>query len=226
MIPPLLLFAVLVSQNALPADAPPAEPPKPVPWSITGTSSIAEIPALPLGHRIERRWFHKDGRLIARTGASYWSRGDLRVNPGLSLDVGWYPEETVGIDLVSATVFFSTLSSTALALRKSTGLLPDSQQPFARLMTGARYSFAYGKLLAEAFDTVLHFDASAAAHVGLIVTDVAPNLGGDLGLGMQVGVGSHVLVWVEVSVVLSYEERTTSDFAAGPLGTLGLGWIW
>lgn len=216
-------LAACVAALAL-AQTPAAEPPA-VPWAITGTSSTASIPVLPLAGRVENRFFRKEDRWVPRAGASYLSRGDLRVNPGLALELTWYPQESIGIDLVSATLFASSLSSTAEALRRSTGLLPDSQKPLARIGTGARWAFAYGKLLVEDAEVVVHADASTFAHLGVLVTDEAVNAAGDVGLAFQVGIGARFLLWLDASWLLSYERRSTSSFASGPAASLGVGFV-
>lgn len=199
-----------------------AQLPPPVPWELTGTST-SPLPEVGVTHRLERRRFEKRGRFITRAGLSYLSRGDFYSNPGVSAEVAWYPEENIGLDLVSTTIYFSTLNSTAEALRKSTGLLPDSQKPVARITTGARLAFAYGKLLIEALDTVIHFDASLDAHLGVLITSETANAGGDLGLSFQVVTWDRLLVWMSVSYFASYEKRTSSNLAGGPQGSLGAG---
>jgi hypothetical protein len=197
--------------------------PAPVPWALTGTSSVAEPPVPELGHLVEHRAFEKAGRFSARAGVSWLSRNDLRSNPGLSLDLGWYASESLSVEFLSATAFFSELDSTAEALRRSTGLLPDSQKPLARLTTGGRFSFAYGKLLIEDADAVVHLDASGAAHLGVLVTDVAPNASADLDLAFQVGLGARLLFWIEGGWLISYERRTTTSFSSGFLASAGFG---
>lgn len=198
-------------------------PVAPVPWEITGTSSIAALPGSPPGYRVERRLFQKKERVVLRTGFAYLARSDFYTNPGLGIDLAWYPDEALGIDIVSSTIFFSDLSSAATALRRSTGLLPDSQKPIARITSGVRLAFAYGKLFIESLDTVVHLDASVPIHAGFLVTDRAPNLAGDIGLAVQASVGRHVLAWVDVAWLASFERRSNSRFASGPLATIGLG---
>ena len=205
-----------------PMDAARAEAPPPVAWEITGTSSTA-LPVLTPSHRVERRLFQKADHIVVRTGFSYLSRGDFYSNPGLTAEATWYPTEAFGVDLLSATAFFSTLNSTALALRTERGLLPDSQRPLLRLGTGARFAFAYGKLLLEQLDTVVHLDASVNGHLGMLLTDRAPNAMGDVGLTLQAQAFERLLVWVEASWLLSYEARSSTSFASGPMATVGLG---
>jgi hypothetical protein len=230
----LFLFALASLTAARPAVAadPPGgaagrpsapAPPPPLPWELTGTSSLAEPPSSEVAHRVEHRVLEKDGKVAIRAGFSWLARNDMRDNPGLSVDVAWHPAEALALELFSGTVFFSSLSDTADALRRSTGLLPDSQKPLARLTTGARWSFAYGKLLVEAADQVLHFDASFAAHAGALVTDVSPNVAGDLDLALQVGLGPALLIWAEGGWFASFEQRTRSSFSSGFLATIGLG---
>lgn len=199
--------------------------PPPVPWELTGTSSIAAVPEPSPTHRVERRAFVKSDRLSLRTGFAYLSRSDFYENPGVSLAGTWYVDEMLGVDVVSATFFLSTLSDSAAALRRTTGLLPDSQKPIARLTTGGRLAFAYGKLLIEPLDMVVHMDASAMVHVGLLFTDTAPNVGGDLGLELQAAIVNRGLVFVQGSWLASYERRSTTRFASGLLVGVGVGLI-
>jgi outer membrane beta-barrel protein len=190
---------------------------------ITGTSSVAipddgeDVPG-----RVELRLFAKESHVIARAGFSYLSRSDFYTNPGISLDVAWYPLEVLGVEL-SGTGYFARLSSTADALRRTTGLLPDSQKPLARIGAGARWAFAYGKLLVELLSTVIHVDASAAAHVGVLITGDAPNFAADAGLSIQAVAWDRLLFFVEGLYFMSYERRTTTTFASGPQLTIGLG---
>lgn len=188
-----------------------------------GTSSVPADRSF--SHRVERRHFQKSGRALVRTGFAYLSRGDLFTNPGVSLEGTWYPDEAVGVDLLSATLFFSSLNHTAEALRRSTGLLPDSQRPIARLATGARFAFAYGKLLVEELDAVIHVDLSVSAHVGTLITSAAPNLAGDLGLAIQAAILPRAFVWAEAAWLLSYELRTSGRLASGPMASAGIGGV-
>jgi hypothetical protein len=143
----------------------------------------------------------------------------------VSLDVTFHPFETLGLDLISATGFFSKLGSTAAALRTTTGLLPDSQRPYARVASGARYAFAYGKLLVESIDLVVHMDASLSAHLGVFVTDRAANPGGDLGLTLQALVGARTLIFLDARFWVGYEDRETTALAGGPMATVGAGYL-
>ena len=202
-----------------------------MPWDLTGTSSTADVPRAAVTHRVDRRLLVKQERIIVRAGASYLSRGDLRTNPGASLDIAWYPLEILAAE-ISASAYASSLNQTATALRKSTGLLPDSQKPLARVGLGGRVSFAYGKLLVESLDTVVHVDANAFLHAGVMITDEAVNFASDLGLGMHVGFGrgqgdllDRLLVWFEAGWIIGYENRSASKVASGPTATGGIGVI-
>ncbi len=210
----LILGGILL---AIPAYA----QPQTVPWTLTGTSSAPFSEAPPI-HRVENRLFSKEGRFHARLGFSYFSRGDFYRNPGLAGEVSWYPLEQVGIDL-AATGFFSSLGGAATTLRRTTGLLPDAQQPVLRLVTGPRFSFAYGKVLLESLDLVAHFDFSTALHLGVLLTDQKINPGGELSLAFQLGLGPRLLAWLEAGWFGSYEKRTMTSFSGGVFGTLGLG---
>lgn len=191
----------------------------------TATAAPSLSDGTPLA-RVEARRFPHDGRVFVRTGFAWWSRDDLRTNPGLTAEGTWYVTETIGLDLLSTTVYFSQLAESAAVLRRQTGLLPDSQKPLVRAMTGLRWGFAYGKILLEDAGVVLHLDASLRAHAGVVITDGAVNPGGDLGLAVQVRVHDRVLVWLDGSWLATYEERKASALASGlQLGTgVGLAW--
>jgi hypothetical protein len=209
---PLILTLLLV------AEGPPDES---VPWEVTGTST-APISGDEPGGRIELRVFQKEGHVIVRAGFNYLARADFYTNPGVSLDVAWYPWEFLDFEL-SGTGYFSQLTGTAAALRKTTGLVPDSQKPLARAMGGARFAFAYGKLLIEALDTVVHADAGVSLHLGVLITDEAVNFGGDVSLGVQVVALERLLFWVEGGWLASYEKRSSSRFASGLSTSIGIG---
>jgi hypothetical protein len=176
--------------------------------------------------RVEARRFVHDGQVFVRAGFAWWSRDDLRVNPGVTVEGTWYLSETIGLDLASVTVFFSQLASAADALRRQTGLLPDSEKPLVRAMVGARWGFAYGKWLIEDLGVVVHADAAARVHAGLVITDAAVNPGGDLGLTLQLRVGERGLLWLDGGWLASYEDREATSLASGLLVNAGLGLTW
>ncbi|MBI4817070.1 MAG: hypothetical protein HY791_12480 [Deltaproteobacteria bacterium] len=173
--------------------------------------------------RVENRAFSKQDRVLPRVGLAYWTRGDLRENPGIRIDASWYPSERFGLDLISATLFFSTLDASADDLRRIYGALPDSQRPIARVTAGPRFAFAYGKLLIEGLDVVVHMDASLALHLGAISTDVTTNFAFDLELAFQALFADRFVGFVSISAIGSYEARTRSSFDAGPMISGGLG---
>src|SRR5688572_9851452 len=210
-------MSALIIAMLLVAETPPEE----VPWNVTGTSTAPVGGEDPSG-RIELRVFQKEGHVIVRAGFTYLARADFYTNPGVSLDVAWYPWEFLDFEL-SGSAYFAQLTNTAEALRKTTGLLPDSQKPLARAMGGARFAFAYGKLLIEALDTVVHADAGLSLHLGVFITDEAVNFGGDLLLGVQVVAFERLLIWVEGGWLGSYERRSTSSFASGLSTSIGIG---
>lgn len=214
-----MVVAALIALVAGPALA---QEPAPV---ATSSAAAPRPDGTPLA-RVEARRFPHDGRVFVRAGFAWWSRDDLRTNPGVTAEATWYVSETVGLDLLSATAYFSQLADSAAALRRETGLLPDSQKPLVRAMVGARWGFAYGKILLESWGAVLHLDASARAHLGLVITDTAPNPGGDLGLTVQLRVHDRALVWIDGSWLATYESRAGTSFASGlQLGTgVGLAW--
>ncbi len=195
---------------------------KVLPWEVTGVST-STVATPPTAHRVSQRRFAKERHVLVKTGFSYLSRGDFYQNPGVSAEVSWYPLEYLAIDFLSATVFFSQLRKTAAALRESTGLLPDSQKPIARVTVGGRFAFVYGKMLVELLETILHFDLSVGLHLGALITDRAPNFGGDLDLSFQVLAYGRLLAWTQLAWWGSYERRSRSSFDSGLLGTFGVG---
>lgn len=200
-----------------------ASAPTPSPGGLTGTSSVAITAPSPARVRVEQRSFDKEGRIFTRALFAWWSRADLRLDPGVTGEATYYFSERFGLDLLSVTGFFSSLESTAAELRRSTGRLPDSQAPILRLMTGARYAFAYGKFLIEGPDLVVHADLGAVARAGVIITDASVNPSADLGLGLQLRLGEHGLVAAEACWLGGYEERTTTSFAGGLMLSIGVG---
>lgn len=213
-----LVLALLTAPTARAAEA---EPPAAA-FDTTGTSTTTEPPRGVI-RRVEHRLFAKSDHLILRTGFSYLSRADFYASPGVTASATWYLDEWLGLDLLSATFFFSERTEAAAAVERETGYVPDSQRPILRATAGARFAFAYGKLLLEALDSVVHLDASAFAHAGVLVTDEAPNLGGDLGLSVQLRAREVVLVFAEIGWLGSYEDRRNTSFASGLLAAFGLG---
>jgi hypothetical protein len=78
-------------------------------------------------------------------------------------------------------------------------------------------------MLIELLDVVVHMDVSASAHAGLLVTDKAANVACDFGLTFQAIAKERVLLGVEGAYLVSYEKRTSSSIASGPLLGLSLG---
>jgi hypothetical protein len=218
---------VLAALSPASASAKPKAPPPPIPpapgWQITGTSTVPQGEA-PIQQRVEARALAKEGRGVARVGFSYLSRGDFYNNPAVAIEGTYYLLEWVGID-VSGTIFVSHLNETAAELRRSTGLLPDSQKPVARVMVGSRFALIYGKALVETLGTIVHFDASLNVHFGILKTEPAFNPALDLGIGLQALAYQRLLVFTELAWILSYEARTTTNFASGPMMTVGAGFL-
>ena len=100
--------------DEIPIDAVRAAPA--VPWALTGTSSVAEVPLPSVTARVERRYLAKSDRLVLRSGFTYLARDDFRTNPGVAIEGSWYLSEAFAIDAISASVYFSRLTSTADAL--------------------------------------------------------------------------------------------------------------
>ncbi|MBI2373273.1 MAG: hypothetical protein HYV07_04675 [Deltaproteobacteria bacterium] len=190
--------------------------------SITGTATVTDGSTIA---RVQARAFEKEGRLIARVGASNWSRGDLRRNPGAELELSWYATEQLGVDLLSASFYFSSLDAAAEDLRKTYGALPDSQRPLVRAAAGPRVAFAYGKMLVESLESIVHFDASVALHLGVLVTDRTANFEADVELALQVLLFDGLVTAIEVGLAGSYEARERSRLDLGPTFALSAGWV-
>lgn len=172
---------------------------------------------------VEARRFAKRGRVHLRVGAEYFGREDFWISPGVAFGVGYAPWEWLGFELAGA-VYFSTLDAAAEALRRDRGLLPDAEQPHGRVELGARWAFAYGKLLVEPTERlILHFDLGLSLRAGGLVTNRTFNPGGELALSVETGIGDRWLVWAEIGGWLGYEERRSANLHFGPRGGLGVG---
>lgn len=191
---------------------------------LAATSTLAAAaPESAVRARVENRLFQKSERVFVRLGLTYLAREDYWLSPGLTLEGGYAFSEQWALD-ASASVWASTLEASAKQLREQYGLLPDAQQPIARIVVGPRFSWAYGKMLIEELGWVLHFDLSVMLRVGGMITDQTFNPGGDLGLALQVGLDRNLIVFAEVAGWLGYEERTSGALSGGPHATVGLGW--
>lgn len=211
-----LLFVSLHAAEARAEDAPDG--------GLARTSTAAlPVPDPGPDWTVESRIFEKAGHLHLQVGGDYLAREDFWMSPGIGIGATYYPWETVGLEL-AGTLYLSTLEASAERLRREFGVLPDAQQPMARLVVGARWAFAYGKLALEPFPgAVVHFDIGAAVRVGGLVTNRNFNPGGEIALFGEAAFGSWFLLWGEVAGWLSYEERVASELHFGPRGGLGVG---
>jgi hypothetical protein len=201
-----LLAALLTAAPASQQQPPPLPP------------GAAEVPV-----RVERRLLVKKGRVHLSGGATYLSRGDYYVNPGLLAAASYYPGEEGGLD-VRFALFFSSLGPEGTEVFERTGLVPDAHRPVALLAAGWRHSLGYGKvLLGSDLGSLVHFDVQLASHLGLTFTDrsVSPSL--LVGPALLLRFGPQFHVQLDVPLVGALEQRSRSSLSFGVLPTLTLG---
>ncbi len=156
---------------------------------------------------------------LSATGA-WLQRFDAWSSPGVGATVTHYIGQTFALDYLSGQYFFTYETEQAAAVRVATGFVSNRERPRALIGIGARYAFAYGKLLLEAPGVVVHFVPEISLHVGGMLTHLALRPAFDAGIGLRVRAGSHVEISFEYQFVGSLEG---GRFIPGGMPRLSLG---
>jgi hypothetical protein len=171
--------------------------------------------------RVEPRALVKDGHFFLSGGAAWLERHDEYSNPGLTLTAAYYLREDDGLE-ARAAFFASSLTDSAQEVATATGLKPDAQKPVSLLLAGWRHSLTYGKLALGA--SVVHFDVQSGLYAGALITDVEATPALSAALGVVARLGVHGFAQLDLALVVSRENRSTTVMAVGVLPTFSLGW--
>ncbi len=213
---------LLVPASSVAAEAPASAPPAaavaaPSPQVVIREPAPRPQPAA----RVQPRFVEKLHHWQLFAGAEYLSRGDFYNSPGLRLGVGYYPLESLGLE-VQLSHYWSSLNATAEEVVQTLGAVPDSRPPTWLGLAGARYSIGYGKILVGG--AVIHLEPQGFAHAGIhdYGGDVEPT--GDFGLGLAVFLRPQLFVRLDGSVTIDRETRSQQAVAVwGVLPALTLG---
>jgi hypothetical protein len=167
---------------------------------------------------VQDRVFTKSDTWSVVGGATILNRSDFYTSPGVAIAVTRYLDEVTALEL-QASWFFTYEHQAARDIYAATGFVQDHGEPRALAGAGARYAFAYGKMLMEASDTVVHFAPELAAHVGILATRqrLAPAI--DVGVGVRVRIARRFVGVLEYRVVVSAEPNVV----VGQQPMLGIG---
>ena len=209
------------------APSSPAPVPAPSPPALanaTPRSAIREpAPRPEAAVRVQQRFALKANLVQIFGGAEYLSRGDFYNSPGLRGGATYYVREPLGLEALLAHDW-SSLDSTAVQVKMSGGLLPDSHPPGWRMMVGARYSIGYGKLMVGGLGGVVHFEPQAFLHGGIHDNGGEIGPSSDAGLGFLVFLTPRFFARVDAAVTLDFESRSGTTIGVwGALPALGVG---
>ena len=186
-------------------------------------AAVLIAPAALAQVRVEPRLFVKDQHTFLSGGITWLERGDYYNSPGAVFSGAYYLRETDALE-VRAVIFASWLGSSGQQVVNSTGLVPDSQRPVSLLAAGWRHSLAYGKVALAG--SILHFDVQGGGDLGTLLTDRALNPAACGFFGVVARLGNHFYGQLDLALVGSVEQRSSTVFTVGflPLLTLG-GWL-
>jgi hypothetical protein len=170
--------------------------------------------------RVEPRVFVKEHHLFVSGGATFLERNDYWTSPGGSFSAVYYPGESNGFELRGA-FFASRLDGAAEEVAAATGLRPDAQKPVALLLGGWRHSLTYGKVAIGS--GVVHFDVQSGLYAGTLITDAAMNPALSGAAGVVARIGSNLFAQLDLALLLSREQRSTSTITVGALPMLSFG---
>jgi len=170
--------------------------------------------------RVEPRLFVKAQHIFVSGGLTWLERGDYYNSPGAALSAAYYLREGDAVEL-RAAVFASWLGASGDQVVRRTGLVPDAHQPVSLIAAGWRHSLTYGKVALE--HSVLHFDLQAGVDLGTLLTDRALTPAACGLVGVMARLGERLYGQLDLGILTSIEQRSSSVVTAGflPLLTLG-----
>jgi hypothetical protein len=173
--------------------------------------------------RVEPRLFVKEHHYFLSGGLTWLERGDYYNSPGAVFSGAWYLRESDAVE-VRAALFASWLGSSGSQVMNSTGLTPDSHKPVSLITAGWRHTVTYGKVAFA--DSVVHFDVQGGGDLGTLITDRAMTPAACGFVGVVARLRDRLYAQLDLTVVGSLEQRSSSVLAVGflPVLTLG-GWL-
>ena len=173
--------------------------------------------------RVQSRFAVKAKSAQLFAAAEYLSRGDFYNSPGARIGAGYYPIESLGLEL-QASHYWSSLNAEAERVKKTLGAIPDSHAPEWLIVAGGRTSLGYGKFMLGGLGGAIHFEPQAFLHAGLHVNDGDVGPSGDAGLGLLVFLTPKMFARLDAAVVYDREDRSGQSVSVwGTLPSLGLG---
>lgn len=172
---------------------------------------------------LQERFASKDGRLYAHLSGTALIRDDFYFSPGLGLEAGYYFNEQLGVELRGRR-YYSRLSHTGRQMAEDHQLVPDMRAPQAMVAAGARYSWGYGKVLADG-DFLVHFDPQLITHLGVTFAEerVVPTVSAGAGFLAHWRYGFQTRLDLQVSFHAEGRDRGWV-VATGFAPVLSVGW--
>lgn len=118
---------------------------------------------------IQHRFAEKAGAVYGHATLMTQIRNDYYDSVGFGADAGYYPSESLGLE-VRWLYLISSLNRAAADVKERTGLTPDARPQHMMMTVGARYSIGYGKMLVGR-ELIVHFDPQFTTHGGIALAE-------------------------------------------------------
>jgi len=172
---------------------------------------------------IQNRFGEKAGSLYAHAALMTQIRNDYYDSIGFGADAGYYPGESLGLE-VRWLYLLSSLNPAAADVKNRTGLTPDARPQHMMMTVGARYSIGYGKMLVGR-ERIVHFDPQIVTHGGIALAEkrVLPTL--ETGLSLLTHFKWGLQAKVDLLAAFQLEDRDRGWVPSfGFVPVLGVGW--
>lgn len=172
---------------------------------------------------IQRRFAPKKQSVYLHATGTTHVRNDFYDTYGVGADLGYYPWESLGIELRG--VFLQTrLSPAARDLQERTGLTPDARPQSLLATLGPRWSLGYGKILA--FNSfVVHFDPQLVLGGGVARAESRWLPTGLAGLSLLLHFKWGIQAKLDLNASIQGEKRERGWVpSVGFMPVLGVGW--
>ena len=172
---------------------------------------------------LQERFSPKENRFFAHLAGTAIVRDDFYQSVGYGLDVGYFFNETWGVEL-RAQDLRSRLAHAGEQMRDEYGYVPDMRAPQAMFTGGGRLSWGYGKVLTPG-PFVVHFDPQLTLHGGITLAEERIVPTATTGLSFFAHFQYGIQVKLDLQMSLHFENRDRGIVpATGFAPVLGIGW--
>jgi outer membrane beta-barrel protein len=175
------------------------------------------------GPTFQRKVAQKDSSIYAHLTASTHLRNDFYDTFGFGADGGYYPTESLGIELRWVR-WLTTLNETARNVKDQTGLTPDARPQDMLFAAGLRYSIGYGKMLLGK-KSLVHFDPQLVVQGGATTAESRILPTGIFGVSLLTHFRWGIQAKLDLNLTVQSEKRdrgTVMSIGFSPI--LAVGW--